>query len=144
MRRVSERGLAAPLRATLNGVDLVAPVWHVPIFELLLDDDLDLVPLVDPRLRPYFVVAAWVQMTDLFAEEPLLGVRLGGQRSCRGITGRVAGDGALDAGTEAEGNGGTATAHIIPNGPSTAEFDRGLLEVRHGSLDAGAEAEGRV
>ena len=35
----------------LGGVDLVAPVWHVALLELLLDDDLDLVPRFDPRLQ---------------------------------------------------------------------------------------------
>ena len=48
---MSERGFVASFQYALNGVDLVAPVWHVSLLGLLLDDDLDLVPLVDPRLR---------------------------------------------------------------------------------------------
>ena len=38
-------------RYALDGVDLVAPVRHVSLLELLLDYDPDLVPLDDPRLR---------------------------------------------------------------------------------------------
>ena len=41
----------APLLHALNGVDLVAPVWHASLLKLLFDDDPDLAPLVDPRLR---------------------------------------------------------------------------------------------
>ena len=51
VRYMSERGCVASFRYALNGVDLVAPVWHVSVFDTLLDDDLGLVPLVDPRLR---------------------------------------------------------------------------------------------
>ena len=48
---MSARGFVAALQYALDGVDLVAPVRHVPLLELLLDYDLDLVPLRDPRLR---------------------------------------------------------------------------------------------
>ena len=48
---MSERGFVAPFGYALGGADLVAPVWHASLLELLFDDDLDLFPLVDPRLR---------------------------------------------------------------------------------------------
>ena len=46
-----EGGFVATLRYALNGVDLLAPVRHVALLELRIDDDLDLVPLGDARLR---------------------------------------------------------------------------------------------
>ena len=46
-----EGGFVATLGSALKGIDLVAPVRHVALLELLLDDDPDIVPLGDARLR---------------------------------------------------------------------------------------------